>query len=209
MSDYLNEENKKLKEKITLLESEVKKLKDINQTLSNTLDKRNEYEAERILEDFHSSKNIRRTASKYDMEMEDLFDCIVRWDGCRDGLQRAHDYDDCRLEYYGRRQHDEEQECDEMDPEELENRMRTPEPDEIISIICDYKKNNLTLYELADNYNLKINNLFRLLKEYKLIEKESDATDYGSFYIEYVGKGTAKIWDSKSELGLIESFYKS
>lgn len=214
MSSYLDTENKQLKDRIVLLETEVNNLKGKNRDLqseikklTNIIDRQNEGNAEQILEHFHSSKSIRGTAYRYDMEMAELFDLIPSWDGCRDGLQRAHDYDDCRLEFYGRSLYDDEKES-EMEQEELENRMRTPEPEEMRKIINDYKDGDITLYDLADEYDLKINNLFRLLKENKIIEKESDATDYGSFYIEYNGLETSSEWDGKSELGLIESFYK-
>ena len=87
--------------------------------------------------------------------------------------------------------------------------MRTPDQDTINKIIEDYNKaTDLSLYDLADKYNLSINNLFRLLKENNLIEKETDAKGYGDFYRDYLGTGY--VWDGMSnELILIEDFYKN
>ena len=128
---------------------------------------------------------------------------IPEWDGCRDGLQSADDYDECRLEVIGRKQYDDEQDYTE---EELDIRKRTPENDELDNILNDYKKGKMSLYELADNYDLWINNLFRLLKENKLIEKETDVRDYASFYTEH--DGIWSVWEQgKSDFGLIAEFY--
>ena len=66
--------------------------------------------------------------------------------------------------------------------------MRTPNKEELDKLFEEYLSANITLYELADKYNLIIINLFRLLKEHKLIEKESDAIGYNEFYKEYIGK---------------------
>ena len=210
MSSYLSvdeiyEENKVLKEKIIELENQIKKLKTINKNLTQVIDMRNQENAVEILECFHDCSSIRRTAWKFGIDMEELFELIPEWDGCRDGLQSADDYHECRLEVVGRKECDEEEEYD-MEPEELKKRMRTPESDEITKIIADYKESNLGMYELADRYDLKINNLFRLLKENGVIEKETDAKCYESFYIDHLGAGSE--WDGKSEFGLIATFYE-
>ena len=210
MSSYLSvdeiyEENKVLKEKIIELENQIKKLKTINKNLTQVIDMRNQENALEILECFHDCSSIRNTAWKFGIDMEELFELIPEWDGCRDGLQSADDYNECRLEVVGRKECDEEQE-DDMEPEELKKRMRTPESDEITKIIADYKESNLGMYELADRYDLKINNLFRLLKENDVIEKENDAKCYESFYVDHLGAGSE--WDGKSELGLIAEFYE-
>ena len=142
--------------------------------------------------------------SDHSNEIEELYESIPEWDGCRDGLQSADDYHECRIEVIGRQEYDSDQEYD-MEPEELEHLMRTPEPDVITKIIADYNDSSLSLYDLTDKYELKINNLFRLLKENKVIEKETDAKNYQSFYVEHNGAGTE--WDHKSEFGLIDAFY--
>ena len=211
MSSYLSvdevyEENKVLQEKIARLESENRRLREKNRQLNQVIDARNEQDAVEILDYFHSCSSIRKTAWNYGMEMEELYESIPEWDGCRDGLQSADDYEECRIEVIGRQEYDDEQEYD-MEPEEIANLMRTPEPEEITKIIADYNNGILSLYDLADRYNLKINNLFRLLKENNLIEKETDVKSYASFYIDHNGAGTE--WDQQSELGLIEAFYEA
>ena len=203
-AESICEENKVLRETIASLEAQIQRLKDKNRTLTQVIDARNQQDAVEILEYFHSCSSIRNTACKYNMEMEDLYESIPEWDGCRDGLQSADDYHECRIEVIGRQEYDAEQECD-LKEEEIEHLMRTPEPDVITKIIADYNDSNLSLYDLADKYELKINNLFRLLKENKVIDNETDAKNYQSFYVEHNGAGTE--WDHKSEFGLIESFY--
>ena len=84
--------------------------------------------------------------------------------------------------------------------------MRTPEQNELDLIFTDYN-NNLGLYQLADKYNLLIINLFRLLKEYKLIEKESDANGYDDFYREYISESIYNKYDIDTDLKLIDMYY--
>ena len=199
-------ENKMLKERIVKLESELDDSKQHNKVLKEIIDDRNEEDAECILDYFNRCGSIRQTASKYNMDMEELYESIPEWDGCRDGLQSADDYDECRQEVVGRKQWDEEKE-DEYDEEELVFRKRTAEGDDLNEIIADYKGGAMTIYEIADHHNLWINNLFRLLKENKVIEKETDVTDYAHFYTEHGGIWSE--WDGKTELGLIEEFYKA
>ena len=188
------------------LENQIKKLKTINKNLTQVIDMRNQENAVEILECFHDWSSIRNTAWKFGIDMEELFELIPEWDGCRDGLQSADDYHECRIEVIGRQEYDAEQECD-LEEEELEYLMRTPEHYTIAKIISDYNDSNLSLYDLADKYDLKINNLFRLLKENKVIDNETDAKNYQSFYVEHNGAGTE--WDHNSEFGLIESFYEA
>lgn len=208
MSSYLSvdEENKVLHEKIASLEAENKRLKEKNKRLTQVIDARNKEDALDILEYFYSCSSIRKTAWNYNMEMEDLYESISEWEGCSDGLQRADDYEECRIEVIGRQEYDEEREYD-MNDEEFEQLMRTPEPEEITQIIADYNNSGLSLYQLADKYDLKITNLFRLLKENNVIEKETDAKGYASFFVEHNGAGTE--WDKKSGFGLIEAFYEA
>jgi len=177
-----------------------------NKYLQDIIDERNNDDALEILEYFHMCSSIRQTARKYNMDMEEIYESIPEWDGCRDGLQSADDYDECRQEVVGRKQWDEEKE-DEYDEEELVFRKRTAEGDDLKEIIEDYKGGAMTIYEIADHHNLWINNLFRLLKENKVIEKETEVTDYAHFYTEH--EGIWSEWDGKSELGLIEEFYKA
>ena len=210
------EDNKVLKERMIHLENEIEKLKEINakqlkeitklqevnSALKETIDARNEDNAPEILEYFHSCSSIRRTAWAYGMEMDELYELIPQWEDSREGLRSADDYKECRIEIIGRREYDEEEEED-MTKEYKEFRERPLDEEDINAIITDYKEStDLTLYELADRYELKINYLFKLLKENKMIEKETDAKGYASFYEEHMGSSCE--WDGKSELGLID-----
>ena len=209
-------DNKVLKVTITSLENEIVKLKgknakqlkeikilkESNSALKETIDARNEENAPEILDYFHSCSSIRRTAWAYGMEMAELYEFIPQWEDCRDGLRSADDYKECRIEIIGRREYDEELEED-MTKEELAFRERPLDEEDIRYIISDYKDSSeLTLYELADRYELKINYLFKLLKENKVLDKETEAKGYAGFYEEHMGSGCE--WDGKSELGLIQ-----
>jgi hypothetical protein len=211
------EDNKRLKEMMIHLENEItslhetntKHLKEIrilkasNLALKETIDARNEDNAPEILDYFHSCSSIRRTAWAYGMEMAELYELIPQWEDSREGLKAADDYKECRIEIIGRREYDEEEEED-MTKEYIEFRERPLDEEDINAIIADYKEStDLTLYELADRYELRINYLFKLLKENKMIEKETDAKGYSGFYEEHMGSGCE--WDGKSELGLIET----
>jgi len=209
------EDNKVLKERMIHLENEIEKLQETNSkqlkeiknlkiynlALKETIDARNEDNANEILDYFHSCSSIRRTAWAYGIEMAELYELIPQWEDCRDGLRSADDYKECRIEIIGRREYDEELEED-MKWEERKFRERALDEEDINAIISDYKDStDLTLYELADRYELKINYLFKLLKENKMIEKETDAKGYAGFYEEHMGTGCE--WDGKSDLGLL------
>jgi ribosomal protein S25 len=200
-----NQKNKELEKK--LLESNQKN-KELKDKIDNIIDDN----AVKVLEYFNDCSNIRKTADAFGFEIDELYHLIPHWDGCSDGLQGADDFDECRIDVLGRKIYEQEKE-DEFTKEELEaereQKMRTPDQDIINKMIDDYNKaTNLTLYELADRYDLCINNLFRLLKENKIIEKETDAKGYGDFYREYLGSG--HVWNGVSnELRLIEDFYKN
>ena len=118
-AESICEENKVLRETIASLEAQIQRLKDKNRTLTQVIDARNQQDAVEILEYFHSCSSIRNTACKYNIEMEELYELIPEWDGCRDGLQSADDYHECRIEVIGRQEYDAEQECD-LEEEELE-----------------------------------------------------------------------------------------
>jgi hypothetical protein len=201
------EDNKSLKERISVLETELNISKyelivsnQKNIELKEKFDNLIHDNAVKILEYFHSCCSIIKTACRFGIEMEELYELIPQWDGCRDGLQNADDYVECRIEVIGRREYDEELEED-MTTEQREFKERQLDADEVNQIINDYICSDLTLYELADRYDLQINYLFKLLKENKLIEKETDAKGYASFYEEHMGSGCE--WDRKSILDLI------
>jgi len=193
-------EIKKLKEINKMQEIEIKKLKDKIMSIKNAIDIRNEEEIENILEYLYTSNSIIDTARKYTMDVNKLFLMIPELEGCSDGMHDLDDYYVCRLNVLGRRIYDEEQEY-KMSTEELEERMRTPNSEEVSKIIKAYN-NNKKLYKIADNFDLKINNLFRILKENGIIEKETDANGYKDFYTEYLGTQKNE-WNGKSDLGLL------
>ena len=201
------EDNKSLKERISVLETELNLSKyelivsnQKNIELKEKFDNLIHDNAVKILEYFHSCCSIIKTACRFGIEMEELYELIPQWDGCRDGLQNADDYEECRIEVIGRREYDEEHEED-MTKEQREFKERQLDAEEVNQIINDYICSDLSLYELADRYELQINYLFKLLKENKLIEKETDAKGYASFYEEHMGSGCE--WDRKSTLELI------
>ena len=204
--------NEILKDRIKQLETELEQSNKINKELKKKRNNITTAYANKVLEYFSDCSNIRKTARAFGFEVDELYHLIPEWDGCSDGLQSANDYDECKIEVYGRKIYDEEK-THEFTKEELqverEQKMRTPDQDTINKIIEDYNKaTDLSLYDLADKYNLSINNLFRLLKENNLIEKETDAKGYGDFYRDYLGTGY--VWDGMSnELILIEDFYKN
>ena len=212
------EDNKVLKERMIHLENEIislqktnerqlkeiTNLKEANSELKENIEARNEENVSEIIDYFHSCSSIRKTAYEYGMEMPELYESIIRWScDCNCVIKEADDYKECRIEIIGRREYDEELEED-MTWEEREFRERALDKDDINKIISDYiDSTNLTLYELADRYELKIDYLFKLLKENKVIDKETDAKGYAGFYEEHMGSGCE--WDGKTELGLIES----
>ena len=208
--------NKLLKERIIHLENEIvklqetnerqlkeiTKLKEANSELKENIEARNEENVSEIIDYFQSCSSIRKTAFEYGMEMAELYESIIRWScDCNCVIKEADDYKECRIEVIGRREYDEELEKD-MTNEELAFRERHLEADEVYKIIYDYNEStNLSLYKIADRYELKINYLFKLLKENKLIENETDANGYHNFYEEHMGSGCE--WDGESTLDLI------
>ena len=63
----------------------------------------------------------------------------------------------------------------------------------------------MSLYDIADKYDIIILNLFRLLKENRHIESESEIRGYEQFIKDYYGN----YYNSgNKDLKLIEKFYK-
>lgn len=181
-----------MEEKIIALETENENLKAKIKKLKQVIEDMIENDANQILDYFNCCGSIRETALKYGMEMEELYDRISVWDGCYDGLYNADDFEECRIEVLGR------QECDKelYDSDELLSKTR-----ELDSIIADYKGSEMSLYQLADKYELKIDYLFQMLKDNGIIEKETDAKGYAVFYREHLG--AREVWDGKSEFGFL------
>ena len=202
--DEVYKENEVLHKKIKLIESQLADFQQKNTMLNHEvchlkerIDDLINDNAIKILDYFSMCLNIRKTAWKFGMSMEELYERISEWDDHSNLLESACDYYECRIEVIGRKEYDE----DKIEQEDFLLRNRIPSANEVSKIIEDYKGSNLSLYELADRYDLQINNLFRLLKETGMIEKETDAKGYDNFYTEYLGTGCD--WDGKSDLGLI------
>lgn len=205
--DELLLENNELKSRVISLERELKEshqrnaeLKDKVSDLKEMLSEENDDDGCEILEFFHSCSSIRRTAWKYGMDLDEMYELIPQLEDTWAGIKSASDYDECRMEVIGRQEWDAEKE-ESMTAEEIAIRDRTPIKEELDCLIADYKDSSLSMYELADRYNLCIYNLFRLLKENNLIEKEIDAKGYSGFYTEY--NGISAEWDGKSDMGLL------
>lgn len=195
MNDEKNtDEVEILKQAIEILKKDLVKAKKEIETLNQTIIEINNARAVEILEYFNRCGSIQKTASKYNMDVEELYDMIPEWDGCNDGLRGADDYDECRKEIIGRQQWDEEQ--------DIIKRTRLGSPIELDEIVNEYKSGALDLYEIADYHNLDIKFLFKLLKDSQLIDKETDAKGYAIFYVQYLGSGTE--WDGKKTLNMIE-----
>lgn len=198
----MEEENQILKANNAALETENENLKAKIKQLKQVIDDMIENDAEQILDYFNCCGSIRKTASKYGMEIEELYDRISVWDGCYDGLYNADDFEECRIIVIGRQECDKEL-YEDLDPDELAFKTRELDADEIKNIIDDYKDSELSLYQLADRHNLKIDHLFQTLKNNGIIEKETDAKGYANFYKEYCG--AREEWDGKSEFGLLKN----
>ena len=204
-------ENKELKAKMNKLEKQLKasdnrtsfyefqcyiyKKRMINYIEENT--------QESVMDNFEWDKNIKVTAKNNKLDMDVLYHLIPIWfdrrEGSNDERSQADDYEECMIEIMGRKKYDAEIE---FTSEEMNIMNRTPDLEEMNKIIYDYINTNMSLYELADKYNLKINNLFRLFKINNLIVNETDAKGFETFYTDYFG--TDFFWDYETEVGMIE-----
>ena len=197
----MEKENAILKAKNAALETENENLKTKIKRLKQVIDDMIENDAEQILDYFNCCGSIRETASKYGMEMEELYERISVWDSSYDSLFNADDFEECRIEVVGRQECDKEL-YEDLDPDELLFKTRELNSDEIKNIIGNYKHSELSLYELADQHELKIDHLFQTLKNNGIIEKETDAKGYAVFYRQHLG--AREVWDGKSEFGFVK-----
>jgi hypothetical protein len=203
----LQDELESVKKQLLIQKEEYTKLKKINKQYINVITKNL---AVKILEDLFDSGNLAITAKKFGCDPIALYPHIINWDGCSDGLQNLEDYYDFYYKLEGRRCEIgviSALECCEL--EEFEKKKRTPDQKSLDEIFIQYSSGEMTLYELADKSNIMIFNLFRLLKEHKLIEKESDAIGYEQFYKEYSGEYEYNKYEIKTDLGLIDIFYNN
>jgi hypothetical protein len=199
-------ENIELKSKVNKLEKQLKasnKRTSFYESQSNICKKRmsnyiEEHIQEQVMDHFNWCKSIKDTAREYKLDMEVLYDLIPIWFGDGTKIEEADDYEECMIEVMGRKKYDAEIE---FTTDEMNIINRAPDLEEMNKIIWDYINTNMSLYELADKYNLKINNLFRLLKINNLIVNETDAKGYHTFYTDYFG--TDFFWDYETEIGMI------
>jgi hypothetical protein len=204
-NDELLIENNKLKAKINKLEKQLTASNKRTDVFKNRTNNYKKKICELVCEDhyfvmktFEWCKSIRDTADECGLDMEVLYELIPIWYYDYTKLNEAKDYENCMIQVMGRKKYDAEEE---ITTEEINIRNRTPDLEEMNKIILEYNTKNMSLYNLADKYNLKINNLFRLLKENKLIENETDANGYYIFYTEHNGTGIE--WDFETGMGLI------
>jgi hypothetical protein len=185
-----------MEEKLAALETENKNLKAQITRLKQVI-----HDTDQILDFFNCCRSIRKTAFKYGINMEELYENIPVWSNSYESLHKADDFEECRIIVIGRRICDAEL-YEELDDDELAIKTRELSTNDITNIINDYKNSELSLYELADKYELKIEYLFKILKDNGIIEKETDAKGYAVFYREYCG--AKETWDGKSDMGFLD-----
>jgi hypothetical protein len=193
-------ELKNFKKDLLILQEEYKKLQKSCNRKKRIIDNNIAID---ILDYLNECNNLTETARKFDCDPEELFYSIPDWDNCNDRLYRLEDYSFFNNKLCGRY-------CELDNLNKIDNKiMRTPDKDELYAIFADYKRRKHSLYELADKYDLLIINLFRLLKEHKFIEKESDSFGYNDFYKEYIGETFYNKYDINTDLKLIDMYYKN
>lgn len=184
-----------LKQTIEILKKDLVKCKAEIKRLNQMINERDEEEDFEIWQYFNRCNSIRKTAQKYGISIEELFELIEELDGDNKDLRGASDYEECHKEIIGRKQWDEEYECEKRSFEDLDT-------DEIDKIAKEYKSGKMHLYEIADSHDLCINDFFKLLKTCKLIIKESDAKYYRAFYRQHLGSECE--WDGVTEIGMLQ-----
>jgi hypothetical protein len=182
------------------LNEQVKSLKKELDRMYKAIDK---HLAVEILEHVDCTDSLAQTANYYGLNPEWLYSKIPEWDDCNDRLYGLSDYKEYKYKIEGRQC--EEYYYDNLENETMQHKMRTPEPEEMELISYDYLCTGMSLYEIADKYDIIILNLFRLLKDNRHIENESDIRGYEQFLKNYYGN----YYNSgNKDLKLIEEFYK-
>lgn len=184
-----------LKQTIEILKKDLVKCKAEIKRLNEIINERNEEEDFEIYQYFNRCNSIRKTAQKHGISIDELFELIQELDGDEKTLQDASDYEECQKEIIGRKQWDEEHECEKRSLEDLDD-------DEVDDIVKEYKSGEMHLYEIADCHDLCIYDFFKLLKESRLIVNETDAKYYKAFYKQHLGSGCE--WDGNSEIGMFD-----
>ena len=202
----LLEELEATKKELNILKEEYNKLKERSINKQEIIDNNL---ADDIKSYLSKTNNLTKTAKKFQCDPSEIFYSVPCWDDCNDRLYRLDDYEYHNYKIYGRENelYDSLETFKYNDLEEYNIKMRTPEKEELDMLISEYTANKYGLYELADKYNLIIINLFRLLKEHKLIEKESDSVGYDEFYKEYIGEFQYNKYKIDKNLKLIEFYY--
>lgn len=188
----LQKENDDLKEEVKSLKKELDR---IYRVISDNF-------AVDILDHINETNSLTQTANYYGLEPEWLYSKIPEWDDCNERLYGLYDYKEYQYKIEGRQR--ESYNYDYLDY--LDEKMRTPEPEEMELISYDYLCTSMSLYEIADKHNIVILNLFRLLKENRHIESESDTRGYTQFLKDYYGSYYNSD-NNSNNLKLIEQFY--
>jgi hypothetical protein len=184
-----------LKQTIEILKRDLVKCKAEIKRLNQMIDDRNNEDDYEIWQYFNRCNSIRKTSQKHGISIDELFELIPELDGDAKNLKGASDYEDCCKEFFGRKQWDEEHECEKRSLEDLDD-------DEVDDIVKEYKSGDMHLYEIADCHDLCIYDFFKLLKECRLIVNETDAKYYKAFYKQYLGSGYE--WDGNAEIGMFD-----
>jgi hypothetical protein len=158
-----------------------------------------EHLAVEILDHINRTDSLTKTANYYGLDPEWLYCKITEWDDCNERLYGLSDYKEYEYKIEGRQ-------CELYSYDYLDEKMRTPEPEEMELIAYDYLCTSMSLYEIADKHNIVILNLFRLLKENRHIESESNIRGYTQFLKDYYGNYYNN--NNGNDLKLIEQFYK-
>ena len=190
-------DNSRLQKENDELINQVKSLKKELDRIYRVID---EHLAVEILDHINRTDSLTKTANYYGLDPEWLYFKIPEWDDCNERLYGLSDYKEYEYKIEGRQC---ELYYDNLDY--LDEKMRTPEPEEMELISYDYLCTSMSLYEIADKHNIVILNLFRLLKENRHIESESDIRGYTQFLKDYYGKYYNN--DNCNDLKLIEQFY--
>ena len=172
---FLIQENNKLQEKIKYLKNELNSVYDVI----------DDHLANKIIEHVSKTNSIKQTANYYKLDPDWIYCKIPEWDDCNDRLYNLSDYEEYLYKVEGRQVELEDFDCDDITKID---KIRTPSHDDLECIFYDYLCTNMSLYDIADKYNIVILNLFRLLKEERHIENEKDARGYQHFLRMYYGK---------------------
>ena len=202
----LLQELEAVKKELNILKEQYNKLKKRSSAKQELIDNNL---ADDIKSYLSETKNLTETAKEFQCDPSEIFYSVPCWDDCNDRLYALDDYVYHNYKIYGRENelYDSLEKLLYNDKDEYNIKMRTPEKEELDKLFEEYLSSKYSLYELADKYNLIIINLFRLLKEHKLIEKESYAIGYDKFYKEYIGEYEYNKYIVDRELRLVDNYY--